>query len=966
MGAQRAVAAALTGGYDPDDPRLTAVVLYLRQIAGAGALRAQVDPAAAFRRAEADGDDCAMALLAGPYATGLHGDAHVQAAREVIDRALEGSQGLDALHGVIVAAAQCADPALDERLLSVLDELAARERGDAVRATRAHVQALIARSRGLTARAREWATTAQTAYARCGWAYYAAVAQELAGDLPGARHAFALMGATADARRVEPAPPSPLGGGALSDREDEVARQAARGASNAQIAAALHVSEKTVEKHLSAAYRKLGITRRVELVALLEGPVRAGAQVRLPAPFAPFVGRRAELAELATRVPEYRLVTLSGAGGSGKTRTAIEFARRHAAAFPGGVWFVDLSPVRDLRAVVPTIVGTLAIPELRGDPRSTLLAYLAPRRALLVLDNCEQLVPELGSVLRDILEHAPEVKVLATSRQRIGVLAECVVRLGPMSPPDAIAFFAERAAAGGAPAGDPRRVAAICKRVDCIPLAVELAAARLHDMPLAELEVAVAVQPGVLRSEDAGLARRHRSIDALIESGYALLDERTRAVFRALAVFSAPFSADRAADVLGSPVDAALAVLHRLSLVERLPSGHYRMLLVVRDVALALLRVENEERARFAAFAAAYSSLLEDAYESWFSTPIEAWLAPLREETPNIASAIEWCFSRDGDPACGVALTAIAARVWNELGREPELERYLVTALEHESAGRRTDAVRLWLARARYLDVAHAAPEALAAAERCIALCDDATDERDAALAVLAAGCSHAAMGDAALARPLLERALAMTRSLGIRRAVATALTALAIVADDPHESIDLLAQVLEIAKALDNRLLEGITLANLAEAYGRIESRDVAAHYAHEAVAMLKALGAQTRLMRAQLTLAFREEARAGNGAACRAAAEAFVDAIGAGHMTFAVRAALLLVRGLPDRDAALAARLYGFVRRADEAQIAAAQTRATQIEALLGPPAFAHQLARGARMPDADLAAEVRSFTE
>ena len=301
VGAQRAVAAALTGGYDPDDPRLTAVVLYLQQIAGADALHAQVDPAAAFRRAEADGDDCAMALLAGPYATGLHGDAHVQAGREVIDRALEGSQGLDALHGVIVAAAQCADPALDERLLSVLDALAAREPGDAVRATRAHVQALIARSRGLElARARGWATSAQTAYSRCGWTYYAAVAQELAGDLPGARHAFAQMGATADPRRVEPEPPSPLGGGALSDREDEVARQAARGASNAQIAAALHVSEKTVEKHLSAAYRKLGITRRVELVALLEGPVRAGAQVRLPAPFAPFVGRRAELAELAT------------------------------------------------------------------------------------------------------------------------------------------------------------------------------------------------------------------------------------------------------------------------------------------------------------------------------------------------------------------------------------------------------------------------------------------------------------------------------------------------------------------------------------------------------------------------------------------------------------------------------------------------------------------------------------------
>ena len=892
-----------------DDVYAVAAALALERITGPHAGYAPSDPDAAYARARASGDPVAIATIAAPYAHWLRERGRVREARDAVDAGLRSADGLDTLQGLAIAGATLGDRSLDARILAAL-EACGDDRGDAIAGVRAHARAAIDLAAGDTARARESASKARTAYARAGWPYYAALADEIAGNASAAARLFKQFGAIADAERASTAATAGRAEDELSVREREVAAAAARGASNAAIATSLSISQKTVEKHLSSIYRKLAVTNRVELAGAMDASAGAAKRRPLPAPLSPFVGRLDDLENLARCNASYRLVTLTGAGGSGKTRTALEFAHRHYERLAGEAWFVDLSSVHDVRGVVPAIAATIVPAETRQDARSAVFAHLAAHGGLVVLDNCEQLVPDLTQVLRDVLDAAPGVRIVATSRQRIGFLGEYVVRFGPMDADDAVALFSERARAAGSEADDPERIGRICSRVDRVPLAIELAAARLYDMTLPELEEALASSASVLQTDDPSATLRHRSIDAMIEWGYGTLDERARRFCRSVAIFDGSFATAHVAGAFGTGAEAALALLHRTSLIERLADGRYRMLRVVRDVALALLRAEGEEPGAFGAYAEHYRAVLERAHETWFDMPIEAWLAPLREELPNVEGALRWCFSRAGDTSVGIALAAVAARLWNEVGRESELRPFLERAVALEREGSRAERVRLLLAWSRYHDIAGDYATALDAAERALALCDEHTEARDLALALLAVGCCHAARSDAAAEAPL-TRALGLTRELGMKRSEATALIALAMLAPTPAASAAMFAEVLAIARLLDNRLLEAIALINLAEAYGLDADHDRAVDHARRAVDALERLGAQTRLARARITLAEREEARGDLGLARNAAARAFLDLSRAGDAPFRTTAAAVLARTLPPAEAGLASRL-------------------------------------------------------
>ncbi len=870
----------------------------------------------------------------------LHERARDREAREVVNRALPGTGDLDELRALALVGVELGDPSLDARILAAIDACADGHE-DARKGVRLHTLALIERMRGEAAPSRASAARARLYYARAGLHDCAAMADDLA-SIPRT---------------------TPRSGNGLSEREREVATSAAKGASNAAIGRALGISEKTVEKHLSSSFRKLGLTNRVELAGALDtGRSHPGGRSSgLPAPLTPFVGRDDDLEELARLASGYRLVTVIGAGGSGKTRTAIEFARRTADRDPS-VWFVDLSAVYDLRGVYPAIAAATPV-DARTNPRAAVNAYLAERNALIVLDNCEQLVPELAQIVRDLLESAPGLRVVATSRRRIGLLGECVLRLKPLGSEDAVELFCERARSSGLAEADIPRIERICDRIDRVPLAIELAVSRLHDLSLAELEAALTSSSEVLQTDDRSTPQRHRSIDAMIEQSYAAIDEASRVLFRRSAVFNAPFAAERTAEMFGAGTLASLATLHRSSLLERQDDGRYRMLQVVRDVALALLRDEGAERATFATFAARYRHILEAAHESWFATPIEAWLEPLRDETAHIANAMAWCFSPGGDETTGVSLVAMAARLWGELGRESEIEDLLVAALAHEARAPERDRVRLWLARARFFDITGESAQALAASERAVSLCSERTDAREAATATLAVGCSKAALGDPS-ASVELERALAATRALHMKRSEATALTALAIIATDPGVAVSMFLQQLEVARSLENRLLEAITLANLGEAYGLCGDDERSLAHLREAAELFERLGAQVRRARCLATLAKREEALGERAAARRSAARALLELSRHTETPLLASTAAILAKSIHLEDAPLAARLGGFVTARD-ADGAPAGLR-EELRHALGAEAYATNVERGAVMTSAEIADQIRALAE
>ncbi|MFB6718983.1 LuxR C-terminal-related transcriptional regulator [Kribbella sp. NPDC056345] len=396
----------------------------------------------------------------------------------------------------------------------------------------------------------------------------------------------------------------------ISPREGEVLELVGAHFSNAEIAARLSISVRTVESHVSSLLRKLEVPDRRALAHRAPEPTSTGAvpvPPVLPAALTSYVGRAGEQARLIELITTRREVTAVGPGGVGKTRLALAVAAEAAGNHFDAVWYVDLVPVTDPEMIATAIAATLGLGEQPGrDMTESVIAALADRHALLVLDNCEQVLDGVALVVERLLANCSQLTVLATSRAQLMVPFEHVYQVPPLSLPadgesDAVALFLERAAAVGTTLDPAARdqIAVICERLDGMALAIELAAARYRTLGLDGITAALS-HPLRMLTGGFRANERHRSVRAALDWSHALLDPADQALLRRVSVFVAPFTATAAAEVAGSEeflVADGLARLAEQSLlvVTASPRGTaYRALETIRQYGTEQLATADE------------------------------------------------------------------------------------------------------------------------------------------------------------------------------------------------------------------------------------------------------------------------------------------------------------------------------------------------------------------------------------
>jgi predicted ATPase/DNA-binding CsgD family transcriptional regulator len=493
----------------------------------------------------------------------------------------------------------------------------------------------------------------------------------------------------------------------VSDREREVLAAVAEHLTNAEIADRHFISVRTVESHVSSLLRKLGATSRRELVALAgESPgdpqaATPSASATLPRPLTSFVGRLDEVSGLALALSEDHLVTVVGPGGVGKTRLALEVAARVADSYRDGVFFVDLVGVMEAPAIAPQLARVLGLRESQGRTIEDIaIDWAGQRELLLILDNCEHLLEPVGVLIERLLAACPRLTVLATSRARLLLPFERVLPLPGLSiddsdhgPGDAVALFAHRAAASGAVIREDERprIRDLCRGLDGMALAIELAAARLPSVGLDGLEVGLSDRL-VLLTGGSRVDDRHRSLRSTLDWSYALLDESDRAVLRRLSVLAGWFSASGASHLLDGwepvvpdSVNAALARLGDQSLlvVSNSAGGtRYRALETIRQYGEALVSEAGE------------AAQLRERHLDWclrVATDLSKlppedravrWRSELDALTTDVRPALAWASSRPDWRDTAYRLACLMAELGFARGRPGEAQRYFEQAAE--------------------------------------------------------------------------------------------------------------------------------------------------------------------------------------------------------------------------------------------------------------------------------------------
>jgi predicted ATPase/class 3 adenylate cyclase/DNA-binding CsgD family transcriptional regulator len=642
------------------------------------------------------------------------------------------------------------------------------------------------------------------------------------------------------------------------------------------------------------------------------------AAVHLPVQLTSFVGRDSEMNELRQLFADNRLVTLTGAGGVGKTRLAVHIAAELAGEFGDGVWLVDLAPITDPELVPVTVARALGLPDQPGrSTMDTLLRFVRDRQMLVVLDNCEHLLDASAELVVAVLSGAAQLTLLATSREAIGVAGEVSWRVPSLSlDGEAVELFGDRARharPGFAVSADNAAVVGeICARLDGVPLAIELAAARVRALSLAEILEGLHDRFRLLTGGARTAVRRQQTLRASVDWSHALLTQPERVLFRRLAVFLGGFDLDGAQAVAGGGDVERFQVLDQLtllvdkSLVMADNTGdwtRYRLLETVRQYALEKLgesggadAVRSRHRDYYTALAAVLDAPAGRDYERR--------LEQAETEIDNLRAAFGWS-RENSDIELALALASSLQPLWQARGRLREGLAWFDTVLADDNAQHVevTAAIRARaLADRAVLAILMGAADSLDQAQQALAMAREVNDPALLARALTACGFTAVAY-NARVAGPYFAEAIGLTRELGDPWRLSQILgwqARGAVVAGDPVAVRAAAEEGRDLAEAIGDRFTSRRCRWCLGVA--QVFKGDLAAAVAQFAAVAAEAEAAHDVFHRAQslavqgFALAFQGEtgaARAAADAAAEAAAE--LGGLAAGNAYSALVAAAL-----------------------------------------------------------------------
>lgn len=515
----------------------------------------------------------------------------------------------------------------------------------------------------------------------------------------------------------------------------------------------------------------------------------------LPRQLTSFLGRDEVVGEIVQLVGSAPLVTLVGTGGAGKTRTAIAVGTQVLAQFPDGVFFVELAPLDDASLVTHALATTLRVQESPHRPLlATLIAYLADRRMLIIFDNCEHVITQGRRIVGSLLRESPGVTLIATSRQPLTLEGERVYRIPPLAVPharvtspdeamtySAVALFVDRVQAADARFGvteeNVRPVVDICRRLDGLPLALELAAARATVLSPWQIAERLDRAFDVLAGDGAGALPRHQTMRAVIDWSYALLSSQARLLFDRLSCFAGGFTLDTATAICSEGTVTENDVLETLTaLIAQSLVGtdfahgvaRYHLLEVTRQYARERIAQRGEVETLSRRHAQTFLGVAKRLDAEWYTANEKAWFHEAEAELDNFRIALAWSLGERHDVENGRTLAAALTRVWYSLS-PVEGRRWVRLALE--SVDDKTSPAtlgELHIAEARLCGALAEYTASLASAERALQMREH-LDALQIARAQEAAGSALSALGRERDGEALLGEALASVRSLGNR-----------------------------------------------------------------------------------------------------------------------------------------------------------------------------------------------------
>ncbi len=578
----------------------------------------------------------------------------------------------------------------------------------------------------------------------------------------------------------------------------------------ALLSRALSLSSSEATEFAAAAARPRPLRTGPHSVPTVAG--ESGPATNLPSARTSLVGRATEIADIAELLQANRLVTVTGAGGIGKTRTATAAGEALLDGTEGGVWFIELAPLAQGASVAPAVAQVLGLQESPNRPLlATLVAHLERKSLLLILDNCEHVIAEAAALADSLLRGCARLNILATSREPLRIAGEHTYRLPSLAVPlpqeaprlsaaeaagyAAVVLFDQRARAidhrfvlsdDNAPI-----VAQICRQLDGIPLAIELAASRVKILSVQALSTKLDQRLQLLTGGDRTALPRHQTMRALVDWSYDLLSPPERRLFERLSIFAggctlataaAVYADDEVVDEFGvlelltSLVDKSLLVAD-LGTVE----PRYRLLESARQYAHAKLAERGETKLVAHRHASVYVDLAERLDREFHAAPNLAWLARVELELENWKAALAWTLEARGDVVLGQRLAPAMRWVWFFCGSEAEGRRWMHAALE--MVDERTPAAfvaRMELADAALALGSYEFEAGLAGSRRVLAMCRELDEPLIAADAQLTAGVSTFYLGRVAEAEQLLRTALEAARAAGDLLTVCWALEGLA------------------------------------------------------------------------------------------------------------------------------------------------------------------------------------------